>query len=107
MSVSPYKSTLSVLQGLSASAGVIWSAMGRGFRLRIPHDGGPTQLIAGFRENWREYGPGFSTSDTAAIEELMQSGLISKLTEDRYHDRIGWREAGYDGDVADWWVCTQ
>jgi len=108
MNVSPYKSAVNILQGLSDSAGVMWTAMGRGFRLRVPHNGDPAQFIkAGFRENWRECGAGFSTTDTAALQELMDSGLISKLTKDRYNSRIGWREAGYDGDVADWWVPTQ
>jgi hypothetical protein len=96
---------------LSFLAKDLFSAMGRGARLRVPHDGGWPQIF---------YPNGQSVNvEASEIEELKNLRLITKLTEygvpppeerainiDKGY-RIGWREAGYDGDVADWWVLTQ
>lgn len=96
---------------LSHGAQVLFHSMGLGFVLGIPHDGS-TPFLRPRKGN----GCGFSGEQLAA-DELISSGLIYKLTEHgepppeqrKRGDgwRNGWREMNLDGDVADWWVCTQ
>jgi hypothetical protein len=38
-----------------------------------------------------------------AVAELIRLGYIKRFQEERELDRIGWREMGWDGDVADWY----
>jgi hypothetical protein len=108
------RATLAVGEStISAAAKDLLHQMGCGRRLRIPK--------SGFGAELRPH-DGFAVGDEIAVDappvrELIERGLIRKLTEDgepppaeRTREggyRIGWREAGYDGDVADWWTCTQ
>lgn len=106
---------IEVLRGsgvpISNEAAIVYSTMGNGFILRVPHDGNTPQMIP--RDGG---GCGFSC-DIKTVEELARIGLIHKLTEhgepppeqrkrgDSW--RSGWRDKGLDGAIADWWVCTQ
>lgn len=82
--------------------------IGSGFRLRVPHneDAAPT-LVDGIAIQCKQQPRESIVVSTAQAEQLIGSGLLTKLTEHGEGQRLGWRSAGYDGDVADWWVCTQ
>lgn len=90
---------------LSDAALECFALMGGGMRLRVSHADGSVQVVEGLARYGKNR-PSHNVTMSAA-RELMDSGLISKLTEHRDNERIGWREAGYDGDAADWWCCTQ
>ena len=79
--------------------------MGDGYRLRVPHDltNHPPSLRDGVGDRSRM--SMIVTKDE--VQALIGSGMITKLTEHGEGQRLGWRSAGYDGEVADWWVCTQ
>lgn len=78
--------------------------LGSGYRLRVAHDGTDARLVdADGLPNGRAPIP----LDKQEASALTASGLLTKLTEHGQGQRMGWREAGYDGDKADWWVCTQ
>lgn len=38
-----------------------------------------------------------------AVAELIRLGYLKRFQEAREFDRIGWREMGWDGDVAGWY----
>lgn len=78
--------------------------MGSGYRLRISHDGADVRLVDAYG---LPNGRAPILLDKPEVDAAIASGLITKLTEHGEGSRIGWRSAGYDGDVADWWVCTQ
>jgi hypothetical protein len=102
---------------LSPSALVLYQAMGEGFMMRVAH-GGELAQFAPIRQA-DVMGTGFASRDFEAVKELVESGLVHQLTEHGEPPfgskerarlgswRSGWRELGLDGDVADWWVCTQ
>jgi hypothetical protein len=79
--------------------------MGNGMRLRIPKDGTEPMLVEGLAR-FGHHRPSEPIAPEA-VSWLLGSGLIAKLTEQGEGQRAGWRDAGYDGDVADWYVCTQ
>jgi hypothetical protein len=103
---------------LGADAKWLYGLMGRGARLRIPYGEQLGQLVSCQLVSWPS-GLRFANHfSLEAINELVASGLIHKLTElgeppteeERKKQgswRLGWRELGMDGDVAAWWVCTQ
>ena len=106
---------------LSPSALVMYEAMGRGFMMRVAHGSQLAQFVNTRPSGYSSavVGCGFGTRDIAAVNELIASGLVHQLTEHGEPPvgskerarlggwRSGWRELGLDGDVADWWVCTQ
>jgi hypothetical protein len=104
---------------ISQAARDLYGSMGRGGKLRVPLSGLSPEIVLPGRDGRID----LKTSHRVCIAtpnivaELANTGLIHKLTEHgepppeqrAKHGgyRIGWREAGYDGDAADWWVCTQ
>ena len=80
--------------------------IGKGMRLRVPHDGPLPGLVPDPR-GFPEAGKPEPVSH-AMVRHLIRSGLLWKMTEQTIGDsqsfRIGWKEAGMDGDVADWYV---
>lgn len=106
---------IAVLRGsgvkVSNEAAIVYSTMGSGFIIRVPHDGTTPKLVPRDGD-----GCGFSCA-AKPVEELAALGMIHKLTEHGEPPpeqrkrgeswRNGWRDKGLDGDVADWWVCTQ
>jgi len=80
-----------------------------GMRLRIPHHGAPAELREGLARFGRNRPPIPVAIEIA--EDMAASPLLTKLTRDgtiqRGSGRIGWKEAGFDGDVADWYAFTQ
>ena len=100
-------------QELSVAARGILHQIGTGMCLRIPKNGvGPgLQLVCDY-ETEHAVMRLDGEDNVKAVRELIQSGFIHKLTElgepsEGETRRLGWRELGLDGDVADWWVCTQ
>lgn len=86
------------------TAAQVIDRIGSGYRLRIARDGSDARLVDAYGlPNGRAPIP----LDKPEVDAVISSGLITKLTEHGEGSRIGWRAAGYDGDVADWWVCTQ
>jgi hypothetical protein len=103
---------------VSEAARDLYTSMGRGATLRIPHDGTQPQLILFTRDHRVDLKQSHREPvSLSAFADLAATGLIHQLTElgeppvDKRINlrswRQGWREMGYDGDVADWWVCTQ
>ena len=86
--------------------------MGHGMRLRISHEGAaeivkdPKSFAYGsacgpwvaFCEN--------HPVDADTVRFLLNSWMIYKLSEYRDNGKIGWREAGMDGEKADWYCLT-
>jgi hypothetical protein len=96
---------------LSTAAAGILHQIGTGMVLRIPKSGYGPELHCDY-ETEHALMLLEGEDNVKAVRELIQSGLIHKLTElgeppDGDTRRLGWRELGLDGDVADWWVCTQ
>lgn len=88
---------------LSPPAAGVLNAMGLGMPLRVPHDGSAAMLIDSTSKGRESLGP----VNPDHLQELVASGVITKLTKDRNGQRVGWAEKGFDGDVADFYVCTQ
>lgn len=86
--------------------GKVFEFMGRGYKIRVPRKGRrqlpelvkPNEPI-GAAPVFRVYAPLF--------RQMVREHDIFQLTEDRNGQRAGWRELGYDGDVADWYVLMQ
>jgi hypothetical protein len=101
----------STLGQLSKAAAGILHQIGTGMVLRIPKNGYGPELHCDY-ETEHAVMTLDGEDNVKAVRELIQSGLIHKLTElgeppDGDTRRLGWRELGLDGGVADWWVCTQ
>lgn len=85
-----------------------WSYLnriGHGMRLRIDHATGQGQIVEGLAQ----YGQTRSAIPVppAVVMDLLDCGLLCKLTELGEGQRGGWLEAGYDGAIADWYVFVQ
>lgn len=80
--------------------------IGRGLRLRVPHDGSRAALVHDPR-GWPVV-VNVEPVEPEMVEFLVHIGLLWKMREHRVGDdkswRTGWREAGMDGDMADWYV---
>ena len=80
--------------------------IGNGMRLRVPHGPAWAQLVKDPR-GFPDAGESEPVA-TKMVRYLIRSGTLWKMVEDRTGDskswRMGWRESGMDGDVADWYV---
>jgi hypothetical protein len=98
---------------LSVYNRLVMEAMGRGFRLRIPFDQSAPSLVDPGRPSFktprgdhvhavdsREIGP----LDSSEIADLLNSGLLGKLTENQVDQKRGWRDMGLDGRKADFYA---
>lgn len=85
----------------------VFALLGSGYRLRIAHDGSGASLVDGIALQYGRKPRPSHDIGPAQAQRLIESGFITKLTEHGEGSRMGWRAAGYDGDKADWWVCTQ
>jgi hypothetical protein len=75
--------------------------IGEGMRLRVPHGCGlPVLLVEGCFDWGLDRPPMIVSSGLASV--LMRTLYL--LVENRVNERCGWRELGYDGDVADWYA---
>lgn len=90
---------------------LVTKSMGRGMRLRIPHDDSGPRVV-------RDPDPRpqmqvhFSTMTEYAVsievvQQLLRAGTICKLNRDRTNNRAGWSECGMDGEITDWYALTQ
>ena len=86
--------------------------IGAGMRLRIPHDGSSPAIVEGLSDAvpWR----GTSSSRNVRRPVLVSVPLanilrsrLCKIAKDRVGQRAGWKETGYDGEVADWYCHIQ
>jgi hypothetical protein len=86
----------------------VYRLMGLGYRLRVSRNpgGGAAMIDVDAVKYGRQARPAYQVP-LEHVEQLAASRLITKLTEHGEGSRMGWRAAGYDGDQADWWVCTQ
>ena len=98
------------------TAQMVLDLMGKGHRLRVSRANGAVGLW-----EFSHGAPGamrfVGLVPRDVFRSLKQSSLIHQLTElgepppaerkpgEGY--RMGWREAGLDGENGDWWVCTQ
>ena len=73
-----------------------------GMRLRIPHDGGRPAIVEGVPGMAR---PGIAVT-TEDAQYLLALGRMRKLPMESEPGAIGWAQAGYDGDQADWFIFT-
>lgn len=53
--------------------------------------------------DWHNTDDGWSEVPLAATAELIRLCYLKRFQEERELDRIGWREMGWDGDVAEWY----
>jgi hypothetical protein len=52
---------------------------------------------------WHDTDDGWVEVPLAATAELIRLGYLKRFQAERELDRIGWREMGWDGDVAEWY----
>lgn len=90
---------------LEEAVQTVFALIGQGMRLRIPHDGGSPEIVDGYRKFGSDK-PSVEVAPEVA-EAAIRSGLLHKFTEHDIGQRTGWRNAEYDGDVADWYVLVQ
>ena len=92
---------------LSEDARRIFQRMGEGSRLLVERN--QASLSACYLVNDPRFNPTPMKEELNAVSvyELVISGLISELTEFGEQQRIGWREAGFDGKHYHVYVCTQ
>ncbi|MGD0652532.1 MAG: hypothetical protein ABSA97_15555 [Verrucomicrobiia bacterium] len=93
------------MAGISEDAAAVLHKMGNGMRLLIARQS-PQQCSlvndARFDPTPRE-----ETANLTVVWELIRKGVISELTEFGQNERIGWRDAGFDGEHYHVYVCTQ
>lgn len=101
---------------LDSDLAKLFDLMGRGWRLRVPHDGSTATLrFTGFRDilDLPEY-YNVKPDDAARIASGEHFHIKRHAVYDRGFDvwarkleeidgRLGWRECGYDGNMADWY----
>lgn len=79
--------------------------IGKGFRLRIPHDGTAPTLVYGYpKDPTRKPAP--VDVSAAVASELLGSGVMYKLTRDGVGQRGGWFANGLDGARADFYCLV-
>ena len=98
-----------------SSVSEVLDMMGHGMRLRVPHDSAQSPTLR------RTYPKSFETATDVLVHPDILPNLTSQLyklselgepptqAERRKQGswRVGWRESGYDGDVADWYCFKQ
>lgn len=94
---------------ISGTAGGIFTDIGvNGMILAIPRSGHGPKLIPcpvpGFLQS-RETEE--RSVDVNAVRELLESGLITRLTETRNNRKAGWRELKLPGEKFNLYCCTQ
>lgn len=81
--------------------------MGHGYRLRVPHD---AELLPSLEKD-----PRFPLNYVQTIGDVplrifellrLRPYAISRLTEYRDNDRLGWRDMGLEGSDCDWYACA-
>jgi hypothetical protein len=96
---------------LSKSDEQVWRLIGAGMRVRVPH-GKPEEAMLVPDPRYPQHAPCAALPVSfASVQALLAAGLLHQMVEHRVGDskswRTGWREAGMDGDVADWYVAMQ
>jgi len=99
---------------LSAESKRVLDAIGHGMRLTIPKqplNAGPRRaVLARVIVNPaypKEYQEAEFDVSTAAVSELISSGLIGEIPEHRTNQKSGWRESGLPGDTHRIYACIQ
>ena len=90
---------------MSNGAQAIFTLIERGTPLRIPHDPAIAPSVVE-SPHW-PVGLQEQIVDRSAVQELLGSGLLHKLSENGEGARVGWKYIGLDGSIADFWVCVQ
>lgn len=92
---------------MSEDARRIFQRMGDGSRLLVERN--QVSLSVCYLVNDPRFNPTPMKEklNPVSVYELVLSGLISELTVFGERQRIGWREAGFDGEHYHVYVCTQ
>lgn len=97
-----------VTRHVSPPAAGVLQLMGTGMRLRVAHGNGEATVVDGFPNiPTGEHPKPSSLISEDIVTELIASGLLHKMARDRVQDRIGWAEAGLDGNAADFYSLVQ
>ena len=101
--------------GLSVGARLVLTNLGP-MILRIPKTGFGATLVRlpGWRGRTKIQSHHYQLTsamwnvDALVVRELLEHGVVSALGEHAVDSRVGWRDLGLtDGDVADYYLCTQ
>ena len=96
---------------MTVYAQLILDSIGTGRKLRIPKSGEPASLVDSYyRSDPRPLiflRKPIEPLEPKAVEELLKSGLLYRLTERGEGARYGWRDMFLDGSKADFYVMVQ
>jgi hypothetical protein len=96
---------------MSVYAKLILDSIGSGRKLRIPHDGKAASLVdSHYKSDPCPRSPlrkPIEPLNPKAVEELLKSGLLYRLTEHGEGARYGWRDMLLNGNKADFYVGVQ
>lgn len=101
---------------MTVYAQLIMEAIGRGRRLRVVKNSVHGATLVNNYADWRpphvprhlvSTAPVIGPLDASAVAELLELGVLTKLTEHQQDQRVGWRDIGLDGSKADFYVCIQ
>jgi len=82
----------------------VMDSFGMGMRLAVPRNGeGDCKVIP--TPHWGDFEEFVVSRET--VDELLSSGLLGELTEERVNDKLGWRECGLPGDKYHLYACIQ
>jgi hypothetical protein len=90
---------------MSEDAAQILRKMGNGMRLLIAREFPNESILV--NDARFDPTPKKETVNFTIAWELIRTGAISELTEFGERQRIGWREAGFDGEHYHVYACTQ
>jgi hypothetical protein len=91
-------------------AQLILDSIATGRKLRIAHSGEPASLVDSHYKS--DPGPRpplrnpIAPLDREAVKELLESGLLYRLTEHGEGQRYGWRDMLLNGNKADFYVMV-
>jgi hypothetical protein len=76
-----------------------------GLKLRVAHADWDAALVSDPRP---EFNTGIRIPISAELREsLIAFGGLQVAIKETVNNKLGWRECGYDGDVADWYRFIQ
>lgn len=89
------------------SMGEVYRRLADGYRIRVPKAAGIVELRDGMFQ--RHGGPEREKFllDPGLLAKLQATMQVGKVAEYSTQYKLGWRDLGYDGDVADWYGLIQ
>lgn len=100
---------------MTVYSNLVLTAIGTGYRLRVPHDGSPVTLVDSGSDNPKAAGlsphhmvrPEIGPLDRDSVEELLASNLLHLMAKNWVGQRVGWIVMGLDGTKADFYSLRQ